>query len=89
MRTYQYRLFPTKSQQIKLWEHANKLNWLYNHFLNQRIENYKLGINICTDYCVEKNSTGKIGIDIGLKMLVVGSDGTKIKNRRDAKYFDL
>ena len=203
MRTYQYRLFPNKSQQIKLWQHANKLNWLYNYFLNQRIENYKLGIktgrkeqqaeltnlkitdpilreiysqvlqqvplrldrsyqsffrrtktkeapgfpkfrscekffgicypqkgfkiennafitkiygkivfnkhrelhgeikqvsitnknnkfylNICTGYIEKKNGTGKIGIDIGLKMLVVGSDGIKIKNRIDARYFD-
>ena len=44
MKTFQYRLYPTKDQQIKLWEHANKLNWLYNYFLNQRIENYKNGI---------------------------------------------
>jgi putative transposase len=41
MRTFQYRLYPTKSQQQKLWQHANKLNWLYNYFLNQKIESYK------------------------------------------------
>lgn len=41
MLTFQYRLYPTQEQQSKLWLHANKLNWLYNHFLNQRIENYK------------------------------------------------
>lgn len=46
MRTFQYRLYPTKEQQVKLWQHANKLNWLYNYFLNQRIENYKNGIKI-------------------------------------------
>jgi len=41
--TFQYRLYPTKEQQVKLWQHANKLNWLYNYFLNQRIKNYKNG----------------------------------------------
>lgn len=46
MRTFQYRLYPSKNQQAKLWLHANKLNWLYNYFLNQRIENYKNGIKI-------------------------------------------
>ena len=44
MRTFQFRLYPTKNQQEKLWSHANKLNSLYNYFLNQRIENFKLGI---------------------------------------------
>jgi putative transposase len=29
-----------------LWKHANKLNWLYNYFLDQRIENYKNNIKI-------------------------------------------
>jgi putative transposase len=203
MITFQYRLYPTKGQQIKLWQHANKLNWLYNYFLNQRIENYKNGItigkkeqqaelvalkakdtilaemhsqvlqrvplrldrsyqsffrrvkaketpgfpkfrscqkffgicypqsgfkiengtfqtkvygqmsfvknrdlkgqikqvsisnrnnefylNITTDHIKEKQASGSIGIDIGLKYLVVSTDGTKIKNRTDSKYFD-
>ena len=44
MRTFQFRLYPSKEQQEKLWKHANKLNELYNYFLNQRIENFKLGI---------------------------------------------
>lgn len=41
MRTFQYRLYPTKEQQAKLWQHTNKLNSLYNYFLNQKIEAYK------------------------------------------------
>ena len=41
MRTYHYRLYPAQEQQVKLWQHANKLNWLYNYFLNQKIEAYK------------------------------------------------
>ena len=45
-KTFQYRLYPNKDQQVKLWQHANKLNQLYNYFLNQRIENYKNGIKI-------------------------------------------
>ncbi|MCX7641293.1 MAG: RNA-guided endonuclease TnpB family protein, partial [Elusimicrobiales bacterium] len=41
MIAYKFRLYPNKEQQNKLWKHANKLNWLYNYFLNQRIEAYK------------------------------------------------
>jgi putative transposase len=41
MIAYKFRLYPNKEQQSKLWKHANKLNWLYNYFLNQRIEAYK------------------------------------------------
>lgn len=203
MITFQYRLYPSKNQQAKLWKHANKLNCLYNYFLNQRIENYKTNIkisrkeqqaeliplkkidpilqeihsqvlqqvtlrldrsyqaffrrvknketsgfpkfrsckeffgicypqsgyklkdnifitkaydnisfiqhrkllgnikqinisynnnkfylNITTDYIKITETKGEIGIDIGLKHLVVATDGTKIKNKTDAKYFD-
>jgi putative transposase len=42
MITYQFKLFPSKIQQEKLWLHANKMNFLYNTFLNERIENQKL-----------------------------------------------
>ena len=41
MRTYKYPLYPNKEQTCKLWLHANKLNWLYNHFLSLKIEAYK------------------------------------------------
>lgn len=41
MKTYKFRLYPNKEQQSKLWQHANKLNWLYNYFLNKKIEYYK------------------------------------------------
>jgi len=34
-------MYPKKSQQEKLWRHANKLNWLYNQFLEQKINAYK------------------------------------------------
>jgi putative transposase len=205
MLTFQYRLYPTKSQQQKLWQHANKLNWLYNYFLNQKIEAYKTEkksiskntqqgelvklketdpilaeihsqvlqqvairldrsyqsffrtvksnktaggfpkfrsckdffgicypqsgfviidglfktkvygdmsfvqhrdlkgqikqvsisnknnkfyINITTDHIKATKASGSIGIDIGLKHLVVATDGLKIKNRTDSKYFD-
>lgn len=205
MRTFKYSLYPSKEQQNKLWKHANKLNWMYNYFLNQKNEAYKnnktiikqydqqkeiiklkqtdsvikeihsqvlqsvtsrldknyqwffkqhknnknaglpkfrsckkfFGINypqsgysinknifktkvygdilfskhrkingnikqifisnknnkwylnVVTDY-VENNSknSNKVGIDIGLKNLVVATDGIKIENRTDSKYFD-
>ena len=38
---YKYRMYPNKKQVSLLWKHANKLNFLYNYFLNQRIEEYK------------------------------------------------
>ena len=41
MITYKFRLYPTASQQEKLWKHANLLNKLYNYFLNQKITEYK------------------------------------------------
>ena len=41
MRTYKFRIYPNKEQQSKLWRHVNKLNWLYNYFLSQKIEAYK------------------------------------------------
>lgn len=206
MLTLQYRLYPNKIQQKKLWSHANKLNWLYNYFLNQRNQAYETNktsikksqqqaelvqlkqndpvlaeihsqvlqqvplrldnafqaffrrlkqkvedpgypkfrscheffgicypqsgfsiqsdmfktkiygeikfnkhreikgnikqinitckkdkwfINITTDYSEKIPAPqGDVGIDIGLKTLVVGTDGTKIKNNNHAKYFD-
>jgi transposase len=41
MITYQFKLLPDKDTQEKLWKHGNSLNFLYNYFLNQRIENYR------------------------------------------------
>lgn len=41
MIAYKFRMYPDKTQQQKLWEHANKLNKLYNYFLNLKIEKYK------------------------------------------------
>jgi putative transposase len=46
MITYKFTLYPSKEQQKKLWNHANQLNWLYNYFLNQRIDAYKNKIKI-------------------------------------------
>ena len=42
MVTLKFRIYPTKPQQDKLWEHSLKCNWLYNYFLDKRIERYKL-----------------------------------------------
>lgn len=41
MRAFQYRIYPNKEQREKLWIHANKLNKLYNYFLDQRIQAYQ------------------------------------------------
>ncbi len=42
MLTFKFKLFPNKLQREKLWLHANKMNFLYNSFLDKRIENQKL-----------------------------------------------
>lgn len=41
MITYKFRAYPSREQQDKLWIHANKLNKLYNYFLDQRIKAYE------------------------------------------------
>jgi len=41
MITYKFRLYPTKEQQDKLWQHSNVLNKLYNYFLEQRIKAFE------------------------------------------------
>jgi putative transposase len=43
MITYKFRLYPSRVQQAKLWKHSSKLNFLYNYFLNQRLESYLKG----------------------------------------------
>ena len=50
-------------------------------------KNNKFYLNITTDQ-IETTILESIGIDIGLKHLVVATDGLKIKNRTDSKYFD-
>ena len=36
LKTFQYRIYPTKSQIAKLEQTLNECRWLYNHFLEQR-----------------------------------------------------
>jgi putative transposase len=52
-------------------------------------KNNKWYLNITTDFCDKPNeASGSIAIDIGLKHLVVATDGTKVENCTHAKYFD-
>jgi putative transposase len=41
MLTYQFKLNVPKETQSLLWKHGNRLNFLYNRFLSERIENHK------------------------------------------------
>jgi len=41
MITYKYRLYPNRDQIDLMWSHSSKLNWVYNYFLDQRIQEYK------------------------------------------------
>ena len=40
-KTYKLRLFPTKEQEVLLNQHFGHSRWVYNHFLNERKEQYQ------------------------------------------------
>ncbi len=40
-KTYKFRLFPTKEQEVFLNKHFGHSRWVYNHFLNERKEQYQ------------------------------------------------
>ena len=40
-KTYKFRLFPTKEQEVLLNKHFGHSRWVYNHFLNERKEQYQ------------------------------------------------
>ena len=40
-KTYRFRLFPTKEQEVLLNQHFGHSRWVYNHFLNERKEQYQ------------------------------------------------
>lgn len=55
LKTFKYRLYPTKKQQIMLNAALEECRWLYNHFLNERKvawESEKKGLN----YYFQQNS---------------------------------
>ena len=40
-KTYRFRLLPTKEQEVLLNQHFGHSRWVYNHFLNERKEQYQ------------------------------------------------
>ena len=40
-KTYRFHLFPTKEQEVLLNQHFGHSRWVYNHFLNERKEQYQ------------------------------------------------
>jgi len=40
-KTYKFRLFPTNEQEVLLNQHFGHSRWVYNHFLNERKEQYQ------------------------------------------------
>lgn len=40
-KTYKFRLHPTKEQEVLLNQHFGHSRWVYNHFLNERKEQYQ------------------------------------------------
>lgn len=50
IRSFKFRIYPTKEQQNKLWEYSSIFVDVYNYFLTMQIENYNSGnkyINRC------------------------------------------
>jgi len=47
-------MYPSKEQKTKLWLHANKLNWMYNQFLNIKISAYKTNKTTISRYDLQK-----------------------------------
>ncbi|WP_417360394.1 helix-turn-helix domain-containing protein [Galbibacter sp.] len=41
-KTYRFALIPNQEQQILLSKHFGCVRWAYNHFLNERKEQYEL-----------------------------------------------
>jgi putative transposase len=39
--TYKFKLEPTQDQQVLLNKHFGSVRYVYNYFLNQRLESYK------------------------------------------------
>ncbi len=58
MLTFKFRIYPDKDQQAKLWKHANQLNWLYNYFLNMKIQAYKAEKKSFSKFDLNKILTG-------------------------------
>ena len=40
-KSFRYRLYPTKEQEVRLNQHFGHSRWVYNHFLNERKEQYQ------------------------------------------------
>src|SRR5580692_8080504 len=43
MLAFKFRCYPSKEQKALLWKDANKLNFIYNKFLEEEKENYEKG----------------------------------------------
>lgn len=54
-RTYRFALQPTKAQESLLGKHFGSVRWVYNHFLKERIEQYKL--SKASDNCYKQSAT--------------------------------
>lgn len=67
MITYKFRIYPSKAQQTILWSHANKLNFLYNYFLNQRKTAYEKDKTTITRYDQQKELVVMKKSDVSLK----------------------
>ena len=40
-KTYKFRIYPTAEQEVLLAKHCGSTRWVYNHFLNERKEQYQ------------------------------------------------
>ena len=57
-KSYKYKLLPNAEQQLLLNKHFGCIRFVYNHFLNERIEEYKENKNTLNYYHNSKSLTG-------------------------------
>ncbi|GEM_PF-4262005 len=49
LKTFKFRIYPTKDQIVKLSMHFGYVRFMYNYFLDYSQEQYKAGIQACGD----------------------------------------
>src|SRR5438105_13241528 len=87
---FQFRIYPTKSQEKKLNESLHECRWLYNHLLEKRKEAYEqegkslscYGQQATYPMLKQERSSLNVGIDVGLKTFASLSTGEEIANPR-------
>ena len=62
-KTYKFCLYPAKEQEVLLNQHFGHSRWVYNHFLNERKEQYQADKK--SDNYYKQAATLKYGFQCG------------------------